>query len=204
MLQHEEKLTALFSCAMKIYGSLKLYKGEEKVGLILDKIAKILPTSETIQLRSENASVKDMGTDAIILAIRKDMTKLTEEWLPMSPAPPKVVDECYVEDRLGEAIALMDFIEYTKSMISVAEMNIEIYEQKKCNAKKKAKIDHDARHDKEDLVMKERKQKMEFEEKFAMATTRLAFVEELKQREDWHDKIDGLCQDYNSDSEDLE
>ena len=141
-----------------------------------------------------DGSFEDTKTQAIV-ALTKDMTKIMRELPPMPPAPPKVVDENYRKSAFGETVALMVYVDFIRSSIDGADMNIEIYERAEC--KKKRKFNNGG------LLAAEKARKLELEKKLGIAQTRLAYVKEALERREWHFKIDSLV-DYNSESEDID
>ena len=159
----------------------------------LDQIAMLVHISETLKV-PRDGSFEDTKTLAIA-ALTKDMTKIMQELPPMPPAPPKVVDENYRKSAFGETVALMVYVDFIRSSIDGADMNIEIYERAEC--KKKRKLNNGG------LLAAEKARKLELEKKLGIAQTRLAYVKEALERREWHFKIKSIV-DYNSDSEDID
>ena len=192
---HSRLLSQLFTCASKI-SSYSKYCRDQKIQVkTLDQIAMLVHISETLKV-PRDGSFEDTKTLAIA-ALTKDMTKIMLELPPMPPAPPKVVDENYRKSAFGETVALMVYVDFVRSSIDGADMNIEIYERVE---RKKRKLNNGKNSG---LLADEKARKLELEKKLGIAQTRLAYVKEALERREWHFKIKSIV-DYNSDSEDID
>ena len=180
---HSRLLSQLYTCATNI-SSRSLYRSDENVQVsTLEKIANILPTSETLQV-PRDGPFDDTKTLAVA-ALTKDMTKLMGELSPMPEEPPKVVDRHYIESSMyGEIESLKRFVDLTLIRIHDAAIFIEIYED--AERVKKARLNHDG------PLASGKPKKLELEKQLAIAKTRLAYVQEAKERREWHSKIKNL------------
>ena len=180
---HSKLLSQLYTCATNI--SLRsLYCSDENVQVrMLEKIAMIMPTSETLKV-PRDGPFDDTKTLAVA-ALTKDMTKLMGELSPMPEEPPIVVDRYYIESSMyGETVSLKKFVDLTLTRIHDADMYIEIYEH--AERAKKAKLNNGG------PLASGKAKKLELEKQLAIAKTRLAYVEEAKDRREWHSKIKNL------------
>ena len=183
---HSKLLSQLYTCATHI-SSHSLYYSDENIQVrMLEKIAMIMPTSETLKVPRDGPF--DDTKKLAVAAITKDMTKIMQELSPMLEAPPIVVDRYYIESSMyGETVSLKNFIALTRCRICDADTNLEIIEVSE--SKKKAKLNNGKESG---LLANVKARKLELEKKLAIAQARFAFLEETKDRREWNSKIKNL------------